>query len=321
MLAGGILQIEIMRKKIIVILVIAKIFTSCHNNKNEVAKDKTTIQSIDSVVSKSAKKYDLKSILGKWTWQSEDKSQQFTIDFIKFSNDSVYAKYCAVYNNGAKLDCDFDETTINIRGTVENEKKLKVKFNSFFNAKNGLAEIVITDDNQVKWKIINSPKGEFYVPSECVLKPKDLLKVSDNKVVKLPLDFEKLKNCNQNCNQKYPKYNSADLPNVAKIAMEITQYEPEVIYMLDNGSLDFQTYIVQYSGDAISQTLINVKSEKLISSEDIGYELGGEDESFQSFEINEKLEINIIDINYKTKLRKVLNTFKINSEGKIIKIK
>lgn len=154
-----------------------------------------------------------------------------------------------------------------------------------------------------------------------MLKPKELLKVSDNKIVKLPLDFEKLKNCSQNCNQIYPKYTSADLPNVSKIAMEITQYEPEVIYMLDNGTLDFQTYIVQYSGDAISQTLINVKNEKLISSEDIGYELGGEDESFQSFVINEKLEINIIDINYKTKLRKVLNTFKINSEGKIIKIK
>lgn len=130
-----------------------------------------------------------------------------------------------------------------------------------------------------------------------------------------------LRSLNQNCNQTYPKYNSADLPNVAKIAMEITQYEPEVIYMLDNGSLDFQTYIVQYSGDAISQTLINVKNDKLISKEDIGYELGGEDESFQSFVINEKLEINIIDINYKTKFKKTLKIFKINSEGKIIKIR
>lgn len=311
-----------MNYKSVLISLIFIVFLSCKNNNDRNIKSAPAVEHNDSIVEKNEqKKYDLKSILGKWTWQSEDKSQQFTIDFIKFSNDSVYAKYCAVYNNGAKLDCDFDETTINIRGTVENEKKIKVKFNSFFNAKNGLAEIVITDDNQVKWKIINAPKGEFYAPGECILKSKELLKVSDSKVVKLPLDFEKLKNCSQNCNQTYPKYNSADLPNVAKIAMGITQYEPEVIYMLDNGSLDFQTYIVQYSGDAISQTLINVKNEKLISSEDIGYELGGEDESFQSFVINEKLEINIIDINYKTKLRKVLNTFKINSEGKIIKIK
>lgn len=311
-----------MNYKSVLISLIFIVFLNCKNNNDQIVKSTTAVEHNDSIVKKKeTEKYDLKSILGKWTWQSEDKSQQFTIDFIKFSNDSVYAKYCAVYNNGAKLDCDFDEATINIRGRVENEKKLKVKFNSFFNAKNGLAEIVITGDNQVKWKIINSPKGEFYAPSECVLKPKELLKVSDGKTIKLPLDFEKLKNCNQNCNQTYPKYNSADLPNVAEIAMEITQYEPEVIYMLDNGSLDFQTYIVQYSGDAISQTLMNVKNDKLISKEDIGYELGGEDESFKSFVINEKLEINIIDIKYKTKLKKVLNTFKINSEGEIIKVK
>jgi len=120
---------------------------------------------------------------------------------------------------------------------------------------------------------------------------------------------------------KYPKYTSTELPNVAKIALEITQYEPEIIYLLNNGNSNFQTYVVQYSGDAISQTLINIKNNKLISSQDIGYELGAEDESYQSFVINEKLDVDIIDINYKTKLRKVLSTIKINSEGKIIKIK
>jgi hypothetical protein len=153
----------------------------------------------------------------------EDKSQQFNIDFIKFSNDSVYAKYCAVYNNGAKLDCDFDEANINIRGIVVNEKKLQVKFSSFFNAKNGSAEIIITDNTELKWKIIDSPKGEFYAPSQCILKPKALLKVIDDKIVNLPLDFENLKKCSQNCSQIYLKYTSTEMPNVAKIALEITQ--------------------------------------------------------------------------------------------------
>jgi len=311
-----------MNYKNVLISLIFIVFFNCKNNNDVIVKSKAPVEDSDSVVAKKKqKKYELKSILGKWTWQSEDKSQQFTIDFIKFSNDSVYAKYCAVYNNGAKLDCDFDETIINIRGIVENKKKLKVKFNSFFHAKNGSAEIIITDDTQLKWKIIDSPKGEFYAPSECILKPKALLKVADDKSVNLPLDFEDLKKCSQNCSQIYPKYTSTELPDVAKIALEITQYEPEIIYLLNNGNLKFQTYIVQYSGDAISQTLINIKNEKAISSENIGYELGAEDESYQSFVINEKLNIDVIDINYKTKLKKVLNTFKINSEGIIIKIK
>lgn len=314
-----------MNYKNVLIGLIFIISLSCKNNKDEIVNKKNVISEYnDSLVveAKDQKKDDLKSILGKWTWQSEDKSQQFTIDFIKFSNDSVYAKYCAVYNNGDKLDCDFDETINNIKGIVENGKVFKVKFNSFFNAKNGLAEITIIDNSELKWKITKDPKGEFYAPSECILKPKKNLEVKNNdKIINLPFDFENLKNCSQNCSQIYPRYTSKELPNIAKIAFEITQYEPEIIYLLNNGNLKFQTYIVQYSGDAISQTLINIKNDKAISSQNIGYELGAEDESYQSFIINEKLNIDIIDINYKTKLKKVLNTFKINSEGKIIKIK
>jgi len=308
-----------MNYKNVVMCLILIVFFSCKNDKNEIVKSKNAIVHSDSlVVKKKQEKNELKSILGKWTWQSEDKSQQFTIDFIKFSNDSVYAKYCAVYDNGAKLDCDFDETIMNIQGIVENDKKLKVKFNSFFNAKNGSAEIILIDKVVIKWKITDFPKGEFYAPNECILKPKTLLKVTDEKSIDLPLDFENLKNCSQNCIQIYPKYTSTELPRVAKIAFEITQYEPEIIYSINNGNLNFQTYIVQYSGDAISQTLINIKNGKLISSKEIGYDLGGEDESYQSFIINDKLIIEIIDINYKTKLRKVINTFKINFDGKII---
>ncbi|MNQ85923.1 hypothetical protein D3C85_1011010 [compost metagenome] len=309
-----------MNYKNVLISLIFIVFLNCKNNKDKTVKSKGNVEHIDSAVAKKDQnKYDLKSILGKWTWQSEDKSQQFTIDFIKFSNDSVYAKYCAVYNNGSKLDCDFDETIINIRGIVENEKKLKVKFNSFFHAKNGSAEIIITDSKELKWKVVDAPNGEFYAPSECILKPKALLKATDSKSVNLPLDFENLKNCSQNCNQIYPKYTSNELPNVAKIALEITQYEPEIIYLINNGNLNFQTYIVQYSGDAISQTLINIKNDKLLSSQDIGYELGAEDESYQSFVINEKLDIDILDINYKTKVKKVVGSLKINSEGKLLK--
>ncbi len=298
------------------------IFTSCKNDETK----KDIHSSIDNnkkneVINESNNiRTDSNNLIGVWNWRSDDKSQAFTIKIKKIDKDSVFGQYCAVYNNGNKIDCDVDDIN-NIKGLII-KNKIQLNFNSFFGAKDGLAEITIIDNSELKWKITKDPKGEFYAPSECILKPKKNLEIKNNdKIINLPFDFENLKNCSQNCSQIYPQYTSEELPNIAKIAFEITQYEPEIIYLLNNGNLKFQTYIVQYSGDAISQTLINIKNDKAVSSEDIGYELGAEDESYLSFIINEKLNIDIIDINYKTKLKKVLNTFKINSEGKIIKIK
>jgi hypothetical protein len=218
----------------------------------------------------------------------------------------------------------------------------KYQYNYYVKAfKNGFDIDIINNVNYLQLDLSNNSKSPFkdyfldagttIFINDCLFlnfkryiicfKKEDKKKVSDKKSCGLPFDFEKVKICSQNCNQIYPQYTSMELPNIAKITVELTQYEPDIIYLLNNGNLKFQTFIVQYSGDAISQTLINIKDGKLISSQNIGYEMDGEDESYQSFIIDTKLNIDIIDINYKTKLRKVLNSFKINSDGKIIKIK
>ncbi|KUJ60002.1 hypothetical protein AR687_20490 [Flavobacteriaceae bacterium CRH] len=314
-------------RKILYITILILLFINCNNSDKStgILKNETTIEYNDSGVSKKEQKeYELKSILGKWAWQSEDKSQQFTIDFIKFSNDSVYAKYCSVYNNGAKLDCDFDETIINIRGVIENEKKLKVKFNSFFNAKNGLAEIIITENKELKWKIIDSPKGEFYAPSECILKPKVLLKVTGDNRVNLPFDFEE-KNKLANSEKKkylelYPQIMGDKLFQIKKIISENTEDNPDEIYQINNGNLGFDSFIYCTYGDSDSQTLINVKNNKIIANEALGYAMP-ENKTYQSFVINKDLTINIYDIDYNSRLKKILEKYQIKQDGSIAKIK
>lgn len=113
---------------------------------------------------------DAKNIIGTWNWRSGDKSQEFTIKIKKIDNDSVFGQYCAVYNNGNKLDCDFDDIN-NIKGLIIGDK-IQLNFNSFFGAKNGKAEIKISE-KYIEWKVTKSPKGEYYAPESATLYRKD----------------------------------------------------------------------------------------------------------------------------------------------------
>lgn len=146
------------------------------------------------------------------------------------------------------------------------------------------------------------------------------LKTDETNQISLPFDLEDLKKC-EDCGKNYPHYKSNELQNIAKIAIEVTQYNPDKIYSIKNGNQEFQTYVIQYSGDAISQTLINVKNNQLIASQSIGYELGGEEESYQTFLINKDLSINIYDVNYNSKSKKILTIFQIKKDGSVVKVK
>ncbi|MCG5074703.1 hypothetical protein [Paraburkholderia tagetis] len=79
----------------------------------------------------------------------------------------LYGQYCAVAQNGNKVDCDDDE---NIDGdTDEAGKEAIVNFSSFFGARNGVAEIKVSDGHSL-WHVLQRPTGgEFYAPNDAVL--------------------------------------------------------------------------------------------------------------------------------------------------------
>lgn len=105
----------------------------------------------DSLRSKSIPDFS-----GNWYWYNSDSSNSFKIVF-KQKQDSLYGQYCAVYLRGNCLDCDIDEK-INIFGKVKKENTVIVRFNSFFGARNGVAEITKTP-NGIIWRIVRYPSG------------------------------------------------------------------------------------------------------------------------------------------------------------------
>lgn len=147
------------------LLLVVFTFIGCKNN----SVSKTDNADVDNTVSISEKK-QIQDILGKWHWQSVDKSQEFTLKIKSIVEDTIYAQYCAVSDYGNKLDCDFDDKS-NIKGRLL-KNKATLQFYSFFSSINdkGKAEITIIDGNTIEWKILSPPNGEYHCPMKCILK-------------------------------------------------------------------------------------------------------------------------------------------------------
>jgi len=100
--------------------------------------------------------------------QSNGELSTFSLH-IEINGNNVTGRYCAIYRNGNKIDCSTIEEN-NIFGKIENNL-MTVSFNSFFNAKSGIASISLKDDN-LTWKITKAPQGgEFYAPKNAILHP------------------------------------------------------------------------------------------------------------------------------------------------------
>ncbi|MCO6564664.1 MAG: tetratricopeptide repeat protein [Apibacter sp.] len=104
-------------------------------------------------------------LLGIWEGK-EYTDNTFSINFRKIKGDSIFGQYCAVARGGRKIDCDTDEI-FNIKGVIKGNT-IEAVFNSFFDAKNGKAKIIVTDGS-LKWIITKKPVGECYAPKESIL--------------------------------------------------------------------------------------------------------------------------------------------------------
>lgn len=108
--------------------------------------------------------------LGEWDWNDAPSTTTFSIDIKQHGNELI-GQYCAVAQNGNKIDCD-DEENPNIDGVVDSAgKSAIVSFSSFFGAKNGRATIKISGGHLI-WHIVKKPsEGEFYAPKDAILTP------------------------------------------------------------------------------------------------------------------------------------------------------
>ncbi|MGU7839183.1 hypothetical protein ACV22V_06900 [Burkholderia sp. AW33-5] len=108
--------------------------------------------------------------VGEWGWNNSPDTMTFSIE-IKQQGKNLQGQYCAVAQNGRKMDCD-DATNPNIDGVIDGTaKSANVIFSSFFGAKNGKAVMKISDGHLI-WHIVRNPsEGEFYAPKNAILAP------------------------------------------------------------------------------------------------------------------------------------------------------
>ncbi|MGF6964856.1 hypothetical protein OKW43_001861 [Paraburkholderia sp. WC7.3g] len=84
---------------------------------------------------------------------------------------TLKGSYCFATEYGDKIDCSPDGD-INITGRVtkNNPKRAIVNFNTFFEARNGVAELVVNDDGSIVWNVVTQPQGGyFFGPNHAVL--------------------------------------------------------------------------------------------------------------------------------------------------------
>lgn len=279
---------------------------------------KSNSNEITSIINDENIEADQKNIIGTWNWRSDDKSQEFTIKIKKVSNDSIFGQYCAVSNNGNKLDCDFDDIN-NIKGLIIGNK-IQITFNSFFGAKNGSAEITIFD-KYIEWKVTKSPKGEYYAPQSATLYRKEDKESQLNNAIngvnykknRLPFDFKKYNDANDR--GAYIIYSSDEFPELTKIINDQINEFPIVFFIIDNGGMSFETYVIETDGDSTTQILVNISNNKVVGSEIVGYQ----SDSSNTFIINKDLAVSMYKINESNNSMELTGTLQIKKDGSIVK--
>lgn len=250
-----------------------------------------------------------------WRWKSEDSSQEFTIKILRITKDSLLAQYCGVYNNGQKLDCDFEEN-INIKAAFDKNKNAYVgSFHSFFNSGNGTCLIKLTDGD-LRWEILKNPAGEYYAPDKCFLKKEkiesakitsDMSETTTVSTTIFPLDIKNF--------TKKIKFESPTDDNIQNLFRKKYQLGIDAIAKLPSNE-NFDLYIVvNVSGDSELVYLITMKDGKLIADLEIGDSNGDSDE-IKVFSITEKYEVLIYS--EKNGKRKLIETFLLINNGNFV---
>jgi hypothetical protein len=303
-----------MINKFLILICIASTIISCKGGDSKSEKSPESITNF--VEDKTTNKENNVSLPESWRWKSQDKSRKFTIKIVKLTHDSLIAQYCAVYGNGEKLDCDFEDN-FNIKAAFDQKKDTYVgTFKSFFNSGKGICSIKRTD-NSLIWKILKIPSGEYYAPDECVLQKNENIsktgsaqKASESENISdvFPLN-------NNNISEKIKLKTSAD-NNLKEIFKQQYQLDVDAFSELPSSG-NYNLYILNnVSGDSDLFYLITMKSQKFTDGLEISNSNGNED-SESVFEIDKNYNISIFSqINNKKKL---INTFYLNSDGKFIK--
>ncbi|KQT16985.1 hypothetical protein ASG31_11510 [Chryseobacterium sp. Leaf404] len=291
-------------KKLLAVILITLV--SCTENTKA-----SKIQTTPAKEKSETQVQENKNISGNWIFTEKSQNSdiptlQFTVT-VKQDGEEISGQYCAVANSGAKIDCE-NETRYNLKGKLI-DGKFTGSFYSFFGSSKdqGTFEISVIDNNTINWKVILSPKGEFYAPQLCRLQ-REISTVSSTDTKKVfPLSSTGLDHLNWDESNKYVNYNyTYNLPD----------YKNSAVILAKNDLSDDPFY-----------TLFTLnKTNKVIDSLKISYTEDGYPENdkryFFDFVINSDYTVTVSkserkDYN-KIKIRDL--KYKISDGGTFVKI-
>jgi hypothetical protein len=102
-------------------------------------------------------------------WRAETANVSFDLKLTQIKG-MVSGSHCAIQLGGSKVDCVLNDNDVTITGTANNSASVQVTFISQFSQKSGTAKINKMNDSTIEWKILTKLKGEFYLPSQMMLK-------------------------------------------------------------------------------------------------------------------------------------------------------
>jgi hypothetical protein len=115
--------------------------------------------------------------VGKWesiehVTESEKPYSVLDLSLSEDEAGGIQGSYCFVTQYGNRVDCGLGgEVNINGRVIPNHLKKAVVNFDSFFRAKNGVAELSVNDDGSMTWNVVAQPKaGDYYGPNRAVFR-------------------------------------------------------------------------------------------------------------------------------------------------------
>ncbi|KQS91386.1 hypothetical protein [Chryseobacterium sp. Leaf394] len=191
-------------KKLLAVILITLL--SCTENTKA-----SKIQTTPAEEKLEAQVHENKNISGNWIFTEKSQNSdiptlQFTVA-IKQDGEDISGQYCAIANSGAKIDCE-NETRYNLKGKLINGKFTGTFYSFFGSSKDqGKFEISVIDNSTISWKVLVSPKGEFYAPELCKLKREKSAVSSADTKKNFPLSYTGLDNLNWVESNKYANYN------------------------------------------------------------------------------------------------------------------
>lgn len=312
-------------KKTIVLkyVILLYLFIGCKNHESNTNDDKIASNEINLKNNDQKEKIEENvSLNGKWEWTYNPNNEDvpdmlFTLSIQKTNDNEFIAQYCAIAQKGNRIDCS-NEKEYNVKGIIKGNK-VEATFYSFFDNKKTKAnvELLILNKDSIQWQITKQVNFEFYAPTKCILTKKKK-KVSQNSILKknsLPFDFD---NYNKVTDKNvYKVYNPDELPQITKIINDQLNEYPSRLFLIDNGGLTFDTYVFETDGDSVTQILVNIKDDKVLSKEIVGYE----SDSKNTFVINKDLSITMYKVDSDKNSKSITKTLKIKQDGTIVKVK